>query len=430
MPTKKLPKVNPANTSPLQLRSSEGSSKSSFVSFLIQFLIVAVVFLLIGFVLGQKRIEVIRNGLVPHINVSNQLPPKDQNVDFSLFWRVFDELPKNYIDKTAINSQKMLYGAISGMVRSLGDPYTAFLDPKQNQAIQSEISGSYEGIGIQIGFNKDKKLTVIAPLRGTPAEREGILAGDLILQIDGKDASDLTLPEAVDLIRGSAGTKVKLLLSRKNVDKPLEKEVARATIDVKTVEVEFRQGKKGEIGIIRVSRFGEKTDSEWDGAVSQVLAKGVRGVIVDMRNNPGGLLSSGVHLSADFIKGTVVKQQFGDGSVKNLLTDHDGRLLQIRLVVLVNGGSASASEIFAGAIQDARRAQIVGEKTFGKGTVQDVIDLPQGAALHVTVAKWLTPRGNSIQDVGITPDIAVELTPADRDSNKDPQLDKALQLLD
>ena len=420
----------PINISPLQLRSSEGSSKSSFVSFLIQFLIVAVVFLLIGFVLGQKRIEVIRNGLVPHINVSNQLPPKDQNVDFSLFWRVFDELPKNYIDKTAINSQKMLYGAISGMVRSLGDPYTAFLDPKQNQAIQSEISGSYEGIGIQIGFNKDKKLTVIAPLRGTPAEREGILAGDLILQIDGKDASDLTLPEAVDLIRGSAGTKVKLLLSRKNVDKPLEKEVARATIDVKSVEIEFRQGKQGEIGIIRVSRFGEKTDSEWDGAVSQVLAKGVRGVIVDMRNNPGGLLSSSIHLSADFIKGTVVKQQFGNGSVKDLLTDHDGKLLQVRLVVLVNGGSASASEIFAGAIQDARRAQIVGEKTFGKGTVQDVIDLPQGAALHVTVAKWLTPRGNSIQDVGITPDIPVELTPADRDSNKDPQLDKALQLLD
>lgn len=431
MPSKKLPKVNSTNiSSDSRFSNNHTGRTSSFVSFLIQFLTVAIVFLAIGFALGQKRIEVIKRGSVPHINISNQLPAKDQNVDFSLFWKVFEQLPKDYIDKSAVDAQKMLYGAISGMVRSLGDPYTAFLDPKQNQAIQSEIAGSYEGIGIQIGFNKDKKLTVIAPLRGTPAEREGILAGDLILKIDDKDASDLTLPEAVDLIRGSTGTKVQLLLSRKNVDKPLEKEVARAKIDVKSVEVEFRQGKKGEIAILSVSRFGEKTDSEWDGAVSQVLDKRVKGVIVDMRNNPGGLLSSSVHLSADFIKGTVVKQQFSDGSVEDLLTDHDGRLLQVPLVVLVNGGSASASEIFAGAIQDARRARIVGEKTFGKGTVQDVIDLPQGSALHVTVARWLTPRGNSIQDVGIMPDITQELTPADRDSNKDPQLEKALQLLD
>lgn len=405
------------------------SNKTNLASFIIQFLIVAVVFFAIGFAAGQKRIEIVKDGLVPHITVTNQLPAKEQTVDFSLFWKVFEELPKEYIDKSAIDGQKMLYGAIAGMVRSLGDPYTAFFDPKQNGAIESEIAGTYEGIGIQIGFNKDKKLVIIAPLRGTPAEREGLLAGDLVLKINDKDASDMTLPEAVDLIRGPAGTKVKLAVSRKNVDKPIEKEIERAKIDVKTVEVEFKQAKRGEIAIVRVSRFGEKTDSEWDEAISQIVNKGVNGVIVDMRNNPGGLLSSSVHLSADFMKGTVVKQQFSDGSVKNLTTDHEGRLLRIPLVVLVNEGSASAAEIFAGAIQDIRRATLVGEKTFGKGTVQDVVDLPGGSALHVTVAKWLTPRGTSIQEVGITPDVVVELTPADRDANRDPQLEKAIDIL-
>lgn len=408
---------------------SENSKSSSILNFLIQFLVVAVVFFAIGFVFGQKRIEIEKKRFIPRITISNQYPLKNQNIDFSLFWSVLDVLPQKYIDKNAVDGQKILYGAISGMVRSLGDPYTAFLDPKQNEAVKDELSGSYEGVGIQIGFNKDKRLSVIAPLRGTPAEREDILPRDLILKIDTRETFDLTLPEAVDLIRGPAGTKVKLVLQREGQDKPIEKEIERAKINVKSVEIEYKEAKRGNVAVLRVSRFGDKTDSEWDEAVNEVTLRGVKGIVVDMRNNPGGLLTSSIHLASEFMTGTVVKQELSDGSVKSLPTDHGGKLLRIPMVVLVNGGSASASEIFAGAIKDAGRGKIVGEQTFGKGTVQDVVDLAGGSSLHVTIAKWLTPKGNSIHSVGIAPDIKIEMTSPDREQNKDPQLDKALEIV-
>ena len=405
-------------------------SKNPIFNFLLQFLVIAVIFFALGFAVGQKRIEVTKKGFVPQISISNQLPPKNQNIDFSLFWQVFETLPQKYIDKGAIDSQKILYGAISGMVRSLGDPYTAFLDPKQNEAIKQDLSGIYEGVGIQIGFNKDKRLVVIAPLSGTPAQKAGVRAKDLILKIDDKETFDLTLPEAVDLIRGPAGTSVKLVLSREGEEKAQELEIERAKISVKSVEVEFKNGQKGKIAIIKVTRFGDQTDSEWDSAVSDILAKSAKGVVVDLRNNPGGLLSSAVHVASEFIKGTIVKQEFADGRVESLVADHEGKLSKIPLTVLVNGGSASASEIFAGAIQDANRAKIVGEKTFGKGTVQDVVDFTGGSGLHITIAKWLTPKGKSISNVGITPDVIIEFpATSDQEQKEDPQLNKALEML-
>ncbi|OGE08852.1 hypothetical protein A3A60_00670 [Candidatus Curtissbacteria bacterium RIFCSPLOWO2_01_FULL_42_26] len=411
----------------LTRKISTTPDKGSLVNFLIQFLVIAVLFFAIGFAVGQKRITYQRQGYIPHITVTGELPPKDQNVDFSLFWKVLEILPQKYVDKGAIDSQKILYGAISGMVKSLGDPYTAFLDPKQNEEIKSEIAGSYEGIGIQIGFDVQKRLAVIAPLSGTPAEREGVLAKDLIIKIDDKDTTDLTLPQAVDLIRGPAGSKVKLILRREAEDEQLEKVIARAKIDVKSVEVKYVDSKGKKVGVIKVSNFGEKTNAEWDRAVEEVLANKVDGVIVDMRNNPGGLLSSSVYITGDFVKGVVVKQQYANGSVQSLTTDGRGRLLKIPMAVLVNGGSASAAEIFSGAIQDARRGQLVGEKTFGKGTVQDVVELSGGGGLHVTIAKWLTPKSHSINGIGISPDVIVELSAQDRKENKDPQLDRVLE---
>ncbi|OGD99090.1 hypothetical protein A2W45_03540 [Candidatus Curtissbacteria bacterium RIFCSPHIGHO2_12_41_11] len=406
------------------------NSKNPIFNFFLQFLVIAVIFFAIGFAVGQRRIEVVKRGFVPQITVTNQLPPKNQNIDFSLFWQVFETLPQKYIDKSAFEGQKLLYGAISGMVRSLGDPYTAFLDPKQNEAIKADLSGVYEGVGIQIGFNKDKRLVVIAPLSGTPAQKANVRAKDLILRIDERDTFDLTLPEAVDLIRGPAGTSVKLELLHEGQEKPQELEIERAKISVKSVEVEFKNEQKGEIAVIKVTRFGDQTDSEWDMAVSDILARKVMGVVVDMRNNPGGLLSSAVHLASDFIRGTVVRQEFADGNVEPLAADHEGKLLKIPLTVLVNAGSASASEIFAGAIQDANRAKIVGEKTFGKGTVQDVVDFAGGSGLHITIAKWLTPRGKSISAVGITPDFIIEFPQQDQEEQKeDPQLDKALEII-
>ncbi len=406
-------------------KRSSSRKSSGVLSFVVQFFLIGLVFFTLGFALGQKKAAIDRKSFIPNITFTNSTPPISQNVDFSLFWQVFNALPQKYLDKTAIDGQKILYGAISGMVKSLGDPYTAFFDPKQNQAITEELAGSYQGVGIQIGFNKDKRLVVIAPLKGTPAEAAGIKPKDLILKIGIKDTFDMTLPEAVDLIRGNPGTKVTLTLMHENDDKPYVKEIERAQITVKSVEVEYRDSKKGKIVVIHVSRFGDTTDSEWDSAVSDALSNKVYGVVVDMRNNPGGLLESGIHVASEFVGGTIVKQETSDGTVTSLGADHTGKLLSVPLSVLVNGGSASAAEIFAGAIKDNSRGKLVGEKTFGKGSVQDVVPFAGGSSLHVTFAKWLTPNGTSIHEVGITPDVIIE---AKADDKSDTQLDKALEL--
>jgi len=401
---------------------------NSILGFLIQFGVVAVLFFGIGFVLGQKKYDIQTTGIVPKISVQGQAN-QVQNVDFSLFWKVFETLPQTYFDKTAVDGQKMMYGAIAGMVRSLGDPYTSFLDPKQNESVKGDLSGSYEGVGIQLGFDKEKRLVVISPLKGTPAEREGVRAKDLILKIGDRDAFDITLPEAVDLIRGDAGTSVVLKFFRDGESEPFEKTLKREKIEVKTVNVEYRQENGGEVAIIEVTRFGEKTDEEWDKTVDEVVSKKPKGVIVDMRNNPGGLLASSVHLAEDFVSGVIVRQKYSDGREESLSAKRTGKFGKTRLVVLVNEGSASAAEIFAGAIKDKKRGKLVGEKTFGKGSVQDVIDFPGGSGLHVTIAKWLTPDGNFIHEVGITPDFVVPMNAEDVKNERDPQLEKALELL-
>src|SRR3989344_908219 len=315
------PKPSQKQILPSGVVPAKNSPGGPIFNFLIQFIVVAVIFFAVGFVLGQKKVEILQKGIAPQINVVDKYSPKTQNVDFSLFWSVFDTLPQKFLDKSAIDGQKLLYGAISGMVRSLGDPYTAFLDPKQNEAIKSELSGSYEGVGIQIGFNKEKRLVVIAPLSGTPAQAAGITAKDLILKIDDRETFDLTLPEAVDLIRGPAGTQVRLTLQREGASDPYELEVAREKITVKSVEVEFRDNNGKKVALLKVSRFGETTDGEWDEAVNRVQLEGAKAVIVDMRNNPGGLLNSSVHLASEFVQGVIVKQEFSDGSIKSMSSD-------------------------------------------------------------------------------------------------------------
>lgn len=420
----------PQQEEPEKLQDVPKAKKASGVlGFLVQTALVGIIFFAIGFSFGQKKVSFEKKNFIPQITFTNQSGPRQETVDFSLFWQVYQTLPEKFLEKQAIDGQKLLYGAISGMVRSLGDPYTAFLDPKQNKSVNDELSGEYEGVGIQIGFNKEKRLVVIAPLKGTPADREGIKAKDLILKIGDKEAFDLSLPEAVDLIRGQAGSKVKLVLLHEGEEKSYEREIERAKISVKSVEVDYKEAKRGgEVAVIKVSRFGEKTDSEWDAAIDEAISKGVKGIIVDVRNNPGGLLTSAVHLSSEFIKGVVVKQEGSDGSISSLEVDHAGKALNTPLVVLINGGSASASEIFAGAIKDNKRGKVVGEKSFGKGTVQDVVPFTGGSSLHVTIARWLTPKGDSIHGAGITPEVVVEVK-TDEDKDQDIQLEKALELI-
>lgn len=379
----------------------------------------------IGYNLGQKNSLGGEVSTAPaSYNIINQNVPLSKNLDFTLFWTVWDKLNQSYYDKTVLDAQKMFYGAISGMVASLGDPYTVFLTPSLNKETKDELGGLFEGIGAELGF-KDKKIVVIAPLPDSPAVKAGLLAGDWIGKINGKDTGAITLPEAVSLIRGPKGTTVTLTILHVKSDKPIDITIVRDTIVVKSVDLSF----KGNIAVLKISRFGDTTNEEWDKAVTQIAQKsGIKGLVLDLRNDPGGYLTGSIYIASDLLNGgTVVMQEDANKVRQSYNVDRVGKLLNIPIVALINKGSASASEIVAGALQDRKRAKLVGETSFGKGTIQNAEDLGQGAGLHVTVAKWLTPNGRWIHGVGLTPDYPVPMDAANPD--KDPQLDKALQLL-
>lgn len=397
-----------------------------------------------GYAFGQKNIG-IKLGPVE----INRAVPAGKQIDFSLFWQVWDELHRLYVDRQDLGSTKLIYGAISGMVNAAGDPYTIFLTPDQNKESKEDLSGSFGGVGIELGF-KDHTLAVIAPLPDSPAEKAGVKAGDLILKVTDKSkqvdkaTEGISLPEAVSFIRGPKGSEVTLTLARNGVDKPFAVNLVRDTIVVKTVDIHDKNEKcrldKNSaravsclVPIIKVSRFGEKTDQEWDSAVEQVLSlkkenKTVPGIILDLRNDPGGFLDQAVNLASDFItSGPIVWQQTNDGQKTSYSVSRTARLADTRLVVLINEGSASAAEILAGALSERVDAVLVGEKSFGKGSVQQPEDLPGGSGLHVTIAKWLLPSQKSIDKVGITPTVTVQNDPNDQTSDK--QLDKAIEIL-
>lgn len=377
----------------------------------------------IGYWLGGQGLTVNLGG--PQKVTIDRTIPADKNVDFSLFWTTWDRLTASYLDKSALKPQEMIYGAIRGMVASLGDPYTVFLPPQENKEAKEDLDGAFEGVGIQLGYI-DEQLAVIAPLSGMPAEKEGVKAGDLILRVDERETIEMTLPEAVSLIRGPKGTTVKLTLLHKGEKEPYVAEIVRSIIIVSSVEVVFLEE---DIAHLKLMRFGERTSDEWTAVVNQILTHQptVKGVILDLRNNPGGYLSGSVFISSEFLSsGVVVKQEEANGHQESYLVDRQGMLLTQPLVVLVNQGSASASEIVAGALQEYKRAMIVGEKTFGKGTIQEAEDLPGGAGLHITTARWLLPSGKSIDNNGITPDnqLADDLT-----TEEDEQLQEAIKVL-
>jgi carboxyl-terminal processing protease len=385
----------------------------------------------VGFGLGQEgfRVNYAKGATV---TISRVTPLADLN--FSLFWKVWDLLNSTYYDKTKINPSKMVYGAIQGMVASLGDPYTMFLPPSENQITNEDLDGNFAGVGIELGY-KGQQLAVIAPLPGSPAEKAGILPGDLIIGI--KDLAknidtgtdNLSLTQAVQDIRGTKGTRVTLAISRAGLDKPLIIDLIRDQINVPSVTLNY-VGENKDIAHISVLKFGGDTFIEWQKKAQEIKAHQplVKGIILDLRNNPGGYLQDAVDIAGEFLpQGSIaVIQQSGDGSKTNLKTDHEGPFVNSKVTILVNGGSASASEILAGALRDDRKIELVGEKTFGKGTVQQPADLDGGAGLHITVAKWLTPNGTWVHGVGLTPDVKVS---SDPNSKTDVQLDAAIKLI-
>lgn len=347
-------------------------------------------------------------------------------VDFALFWKVWDILKDTFVDSSELDAKKMLYGAIKGMLASSGDPYTTFFDPKENQSFQEDISGNFEGIGAEMGM-KDDILTVIAPLDDTPASRAGLMAGDKILKIDGESTVNMALDEAVHHIRGQKGTQVTLNTFREGDEEAKDVIVERGIIHVKSVRFEM---KDDSIALIRVSRFGEETATEFSAAVQSAQSAKARGIVIDMRNNPGGLLDSAVDMASLLLpeKSTVVIEEDGKGTRKELRTRGGDKLSQLPTAVLINEGSASASEIMAGALRENRdNVELIGKKSFGKGSVQQLITVTKDTAVKITVAKWLTPNGNQINKVGISPDEEVSLTRDDVNNKRDPQLDKALE---
>lgn len=348
--------------------------------------------------------------------------------DLSLFWKVWDSLDAEYFDKSKLNSREMVYGAIKGMVSAVGDPYTVFLPPSEQKRTQEDLEGEFEGIGIQIGF-KGSQLAVIAPLDGSPAEAAGIKAGDFIVGIKDKNKDidrgtvGIPLHEAVEAIRGPAGTSVILTLTRKGEEKPLEVEIARKRIEVPSVELSLKDG----IAHLKLLRFGGNTEREWDRAVDKIASGQARKVVLDLRNNPGGFLSGAVSIVSEFLEqGVVVVQESGSGKRNEFKADGRPRLAKIPLVVLVNGGSASASEIVAGALKDQNRAKIIGEKTFGKGTIQESLSF-DSSGLHITTDRWLTPKGTWVNDKeGLEPDIVIE---DNQSTEADEQLEGAIREL-
>ncbi len=361
-------------------------------------------------------------------------PAEYADVDFSQFWQVWQILDRDYLDPQKLNQAKMVEGAIAGMTSALGDPYTIYLPPVEQKRTTEDLKGSFYGIGIQLGY-VDNTLAVVAPLKGNPAEAAGIKAGDLILHVKDtskgldEDTTGWSLPDAVDKIRGEKGTTVTLTLFRKdNGEKPFVVEVKRDEILVPSIELSFAEFNGKKVAHITLSRFGDRTKQELDDIVSQILIErpNLVGIVLDLRNNPGGYFDAAIDVAGEFVKSGVVVSEKGKYDQKDFSSKGQARLANIPVILVVNKGSASASEILAGALKDLRSVKLVGEKTFGKGTVQDARQLENGAGLHVTVARWLLPKGEWIHETGIPVDIEVKDDP---NTEADEVLNKAIESL-
>lgn len=384
-----------------------------------------------GYLLGYKG-ETIKDDIPQQVIITRDKPQGKGDLDFDLFWKVWDTLDTKYFDQSKLVPSDMVYGAIKGMVAAIGDPYTIFLPPVENKVVQEDLQGSFEGVGIQIGF-KGSRLAVVSPLPGSPAEIAGVKAGDFIIgikdtekQID-RGTVGITLPEAVQIIRGPAGSTVTLILIRGESEDPLVTDIVRSSIEVPSIQVSY-VGENETIANVRLIKFSGDTLEEWENVIIELLKKkDLQGIIIDVRNNPGGYLQGAVDLASEFLDtGTlVVKEEGSSGIDKEFKVERIGRLKNQKVVILINGGSASASEILAGALRDQKEIQLVGQTSFGKGTIQESQQVDSGAGLHLTIARWLTPSGFWVNEGGLVPDIEVEDNP---ETEEDEQLQKAIEL--
>ena len=405
---------------------------------LILFLILPILGFLLGWSLSQKNakyeptvsIEIENPETDPvvieeaKLKVKKNTKPKD--VDLSLFWETWNGMEENYLYQEKLETKAQMYGAIKGLIRSLDDPYTVFMNPDEARKFEENIAGEFEGIGAEIAV-RNKQLVIVTPLKGSPAQLAGLESGDFIFKINDEPTHDLTVDEAVMRIRGPKGEKVVLSIIREGEKNPLEITIVRDNIVIKTLEWKMVD----DVAVVSLAQFGTDVVSEFQTMTSEILLQNPRGIVLDLRNNGGGLLDACVKIASEFLDQKIIVRtkgrKFGDSG--DIMSGRNGAFLDTPIVVLVNKGSASASEIFAGAIQDHKRGILLGEKTFGKGSVQNVIPLSDGSSLKVTIAEWLTPEGKSIHKVGIDPDEVIEITDEDFENGEDTVMSRALDLV-
>jgi carboxyl-terminal processing protease len=353
----------------------------------------------------------------------------DQNANLQEFWRVWELLDEKFATASGtdpLSPEQKVQGAIDGLVAAYGDPYTTYFPPKEADAFNEDISGNFSGVGMEVGM-RNNILTIISPLSGTPAEKAGLLAGDAILKINGTSTERMGVDEAVRLIRGEEGTVVVLSIYREGDREPREISVTRAKIEIPTVKTEIRDG----VYVLTLYSFNALAEKKFEDALRDYSRSNATKLVVDLRGNPGGYLQSAVSIASYFMPAgkVVLRENFGDERAEEIYRSY-GRTIKDfspkEIVVLIDGGSASASEILAGALQEQGYATLLGQPSFGKGSVQELVPLPGGSSLKVTIARWLTPNGTSISNGGLTPDIVVPRTVEDREANRDPQLEAAI----
>ncbi len=395
----------------------------------LRFYTIAVVLLLASFFTGVYIGDRNRPAIDKVVGVSGKETAIETSVDFSPFWEVWNKINEKYPNAKDISDQDKVYGAIAGLVGSLRDPYSVFFDPEESKSFEEDISGNFTGIGMEVGI-KNKILTVIAPLKDTPAYRADVQSGDKIIKINNTVTSGLTVEEAVKLIRGEKGTAVTLTILREGSEAPKEVKIIRDVITIPTLDTELRPDG---IFVIKLYSFSANSTGLFRNALKQFADSKADKMIIDLRGNPGGYLNAAVDMASWFLPGgkIIVTEDYGGNQPPEIFRSKGYDIFNdnLRLVILINEGSASASEILAGALQDYGRAKLVGTQSFGKGSVQEVIDITPETILKITVAKWLTPNGASISDKGLTPDYPVEMAEKDAEAKKDPQMDKAVEIL-
>jgi carboxyl-terminal processing protease len=362
----------------------------------------------------------------PSPSATGSAPSAKLNKLFPPFWEAWDLVHQEYVDQP-VDDLKLMQGAIRGMLDSLGDPHTAYMDPSEYQQATSSLNGGYEGIGAWVDSNQEF-LTIVSPMPGSPAESAGLKSGDTVIAVDGVDMTGVDGQLVIQKIIGPAGSQVTLTITRKGADQPFDVKVTRGKIEIPSVMGKMLDSNVAYVGLFT---FGETTKTELVKTLEPLLAKNPKGLILDLRGNGGGYLKTAIEVASQFIDtGAILYERYGDGTEQIYTAQKGGTALTIPLVILVNEGTASASEIVAGAVQDAGRGKLVGVKTYGKGSVQDWVELKENqGAVRVTIAHWYTPNKRLIDKTGLEPDVEIQLTDANIQAKQDTQLEKAVELL-